>query len=239
LRNQGIQEIFYFQVDNVLIKILDPTFIGYHRMSGCEMSSKAVHKDDPKEKIGVFALEGGKMTVIEYSELEEVVSKHEGVREESFTAGSIAIHMINLDFADRFSQGGLKLPLHLAHKAIPYVDEHGKKVEPDKSNGHKIETFIFDALKSTTASIIMEVRREEEFSPLKNRTGSDSPETVLKHQLKFFASWLENAGIRVPYRNDGLPLYKIEVSPLFAALEEDFLEKVDRDLELTGDTYIG
>jgi UDP-N-acetylglucosamine/UDP-N-acetylgalactosamine diphosphorylase len=238
LRGQGIQEIFYFQVDNVLVKILDPVFIGYHRMNGCEMSSKAVRKTDPKEKVGVFALEDGKLTVIEYSELEEVVSKHEGLNEMSFTAGSIAIHIVNLDFADRISRGGSTLPLHLAHKAIPYMDEKGRKVEPNKSNGYKIETFIFDALKSTIASIIMEVRREEEFSPLKNRTGPDSPETVLKHLLQFFASWLEDAGIKVPRGNDGLPVYKIEVSPLFAALEEDFLKKVDRGLELTGDIYI-
>ena len=238
LQQRGIEEIFYFQVDNVLIKILDPAFIGYHRRSRCEMSSKAVHKADPKEKIGVFARVDGKVSVIEYSELADVVSHYENLTEESFSAGSIAIHMINVDFTQKMASEVSMLPLHLAHKAIPHMNLQGKWLSPRKPNGYKIETFIFDALKSTSSSIIMEVRREEEFSPLKNRTGADSPQTVLRDQLAMFARWLERAGISVLRGQEGLPEHKIEISPLFAVSEEEFLEKTPRGLEIKGDTYI-
>jgi UDP-N-acetylglucosamine/UDP-N-acetylgalactosamine diphosphorylase len=239
LKELGVEEIFYFQVDNVLIKILDPVFIGYHVMNRCEMSSKAVYKTDPKEKIGVFAVDDGKVTVIEYSELSEVVSRYEDLSEESFTAGSVAIHMLNVDFIRKINSSPVGLPLHLAHKVISYMDMSGKIVVPEKPNGYKLETFIFDALKLVSRTIIMEVRREDEFSPLKNKTGADSLETVLRDQLKYFASWFEDAGICVPYEEKGVPVYKLEISPLFAALEEDFLEKIDRNMVIKGDIYVG
>jgi UDP-N-acetylglucosamine/UDP-N-acetylgalactosamine diphosphorylase len=238
LKQMGIEEIFYFQVDNVLIKILDPAFIGYHRRGRCEMSSKAVHKADPKEKIGVFALVDGKVSVIEYSEIADVVSHYENLNEDSFTAGSIAIHMINVDFAQKMASEVSMLPLHLAHKAIPHMNLQGEWMPPSKPNGYKIETFIFDALKSTSSSIIMEVQREDEFSPLKNRKGPDSPQTILKDQLVMFARWLERAGIHVFRGQEGLPVHRIEISPLLAVSEEEFLEKAPRGLEIKGDTYI-
>jgi UDP-N-acetylglucosamine/UDP-N-acetylgalactosamine diphosphorylase len=238
LRSLGVEEIFYFQVDNVLIKVCDPVFIGHHRAHGCQMSSKAVRKENPKEKLGVFALEEGKVSVIEYSELEEVLENHETLSPESFTAGSIAIHLIRVDFALSFRCGAPKLPLHLAHKVIPHVDMQGREVKPEGPNGFKIETFIFDALKFASSSIIMEVRREEEFSPLKNRSGSDSPQTVLRDQLNYFARWFEKAGISVPRKPDGTPVHRIEVSPLFASFEEDFLKKIDRGLRIQGDTHV-
>ncbi len=232
----GIKEIFYFQVDNVLVKICDPIFIGYHVMNKCEMSSKCVYKSDPEEKIGVFVVENGKVVVIEYSEIDKI-RNFMGKDAPMFTAGNIAIHMLNVNFARNENVTGLKLPFHLAHKIIPYVNEKGEKVKPEKPNGYKFETFIFDALRDVTSTIIMEVRREDEFSPLKNKEGKDSPETVLRDQIKFFARWFEDAGISVPMEN-GVPKYKLEVSPLFAAFEEDFLKKIDNNIRVNSDVYI-
>ncbi len=232
----GIKEIFYFQVDNVLVKICDPVFIGYHIQNKCEMSSKCVYKSDPDEKIGVFVVENGKVVVIEYIEIDRI-KNYMGDNAPMFTAGNIAIHMLNVEFARNENVTGLKLPFHLAHKIIPYINEKGEKVVPDKPNGYKFETFIFDALRDVTSTIIMEVRREEEFSPLKNKTGKDSPETVERDQIKFFARWFEDAGILVPMNGD-MPRYKLEVSPLFAAWEEDFLNKIDPSIRIESDVYI-
>jgi len=232
----GIKEIFYFQVDNVLVKVCDPVFIGYHIKNRCEMSSKCVYKDDPNEKIGVFLVEDGKVVVIEYMEIDQI-KEYMGDDAPMFTAGNIAIHMLNVDFASNENVTGLKLPFHLAHKAIPYIDSKGNKIIPDTPNGYKFETFIFDALRDATHTTIMEVRREEEFSPLKNKSGKDSPETVFRDQIKFFARWFEDAGIPVPMNGD-IPKYKLEVSPLYAAFEEDFLQKIDNNIRIESDVYI-
>ncbi len=238
LKEKNIEEIFYFQVDNVLIRIADPVFLGYHMQNRCEMSAKSVQKRDSGEKIGVFALEGGKTAVVEYSELSSIDTGGADVTPESFVHGSIAIHVINVDFVLRLTAQEMSLPLHLAHKAISHIDQEGNSVNPGGPNGYKIETFIFDAMKQASRSTVMEVKREKEFSPLKNKSGEDSPETVHNDQLRYFARWFEKAGITVPRNEAGLPACKLEVSPLFASSGEEFLQKIDRDTTIHGDTYI-
>jgi UDP-N-acetylglucosamine/UDP-N-acetylgalactosamine diphosphorylase len=238
LEELGVQEIFYFQVDNVLVKVLDPVFLGYHGTRRCEMSSKCVMKRDMDEKIGVFVMEDGKPTVVEYSEL-SAIKLSDGSRVENLRAGNIAIHIINVDFALKITSSQLNLPLHVAHKAIPFIDGNGRSVKPSKPNGYKFETFIFDALKHVHSTVIMEVDRGQEFSPLKNRKGEDSPQTVLRDQLRFFAEWFKKAGIHVPCDEEGKPRYGLEVAPRFAPFQEDFLQKIDRSIRVEGDIYIG
>jgi UDP-N-acetylglucosamine/UDP-N-acetylgalactosamine diphosphorylase len=234
----GVEEIFYCQVDNVLVKVLDPAFIGYHVTARSDMSSKCVMKNDPMEKVGVFVLENGRTVVVEYTELEQLEGQRQGPGLESLRAGSIAIHMINARFARQLVSGGQKLPLHRAHKVVPHVGPNGGMIKPERPNGYKIETFIFDALRYARNSVVMEVRREEEFSPLKNRSGKASPSTVENDQIQFYTRWLEEAGIEVPKDTDGASIHKIEISPLFASIKEDFLEKVPKMLSIDGDTYI-
>ena len=238
LKGLGVEEIFYFQVDNVLLKLLDPVFIGYHILSRSEMSSKCVMKKHPKEKVGVFVSEKGRKAVIEYTELSTLDGLKQGINPESFRAGNIAIHVINLGFARRIVRGGFKLPLHRAYKRVPHIGPGGERIVPELPNGYKIETFIFDALRYASRSVVMEVVREDEFSPLKNRSGDASPKTVERDQVEFFARWLEDAGIEVPKDSRGRPKYRIEISPLFASLKEDFLKKAPQGLTVKGDTYI-
>jgi UDP-N-acetylglucosamine/UDP-N-acetylgalactosamine diphosphorylase len=237
LQELGIDEIFYFQVDNVLVNVLDPAFLGYHTVRGCEMSSKCVMKRDMGEKIGVFVIEDGTPTVVEYSELSSI-DLSDGSLVDELAAGNIATHIIQVDFAKHITSGGLKLPLHVAHKAVPHIDVEGKEVKPQEPNAYKFETFIFDALKQVTNTVIMETRRHEEFSPLKNKTGEDSPETVYRDQLRFFAEWFEEAGITVPRNEKGEPLHALEVSPRFAVFKGEFLLKIDKGMRIEGDTYI-
>jgi UDP-N-acetylglucosamine/UDP-N-acetylgalactosamine diphosphorylase len=238
LKELGAEEIFYFQVDNVLVKILDPVFVGYHKGKSCGISSKSVEKRDPGEKVGVFAVEDSKTTVVEYSELSTLQPKRGEDPAETLTAGNIAIHMINTDFAEKIGADKHRLPLHLAFKAVPFIDTAGCLIKPQKPNGYKIETFIFDALKDSENSVIMEVQRENEFSPLKNKTGDESPEIVLADQIKFFGGWFEEAGINVLANPDGSFCFKLEVSPIYAAFKEDFIEKIDKNIVVDQDTYI-
>lgn len=241
LEELGIEEIFYFQVDNVLVKVLDPVFIGFHVLKKSQMSSKCIRKVRPDEKVGVFVLEEGRITIVEYSELNNVRVKR-GKDPSSLWAGNIAIHLINRMFAEKLVKkkltGALHLPLHIANKVIPYVDLDGRKVNPPEPNGYKIETFIFDALKEAENSIILEADRREEFSPLKNMSGESSPETVLRDQLLVFGRWFEGAGIKVPRDDNGIPVFRLEVSPFFAVDSEGFCKRISKKIQLTGDTYI-
>lgn len=238
LEKAGVESIFYFQVDNVLVKVLDPVYLGLHKLRGAEMSSKCVRKKDVNEKMGVFAGLDGRPVVVEYSEADLLDDPEKGYTRADFMYGNIAVHIIETAFVKRLVSNGIELPFHVAFKKIPHMDDNGNKINPTAPNGYKFETFIFDALAFAERSLVVETIRREEFSPLKNREGDDSPQTVERDQLLMFAGWFEEAGIPVERMDDGLPVYRLEVSPVFAPFKEYFLEKIDRNMRVEGDTYI-
>ena len=177
MKRRGIEFISYWQVDNPLINIFDPLFIGLHALDKAEMSSKALIKTGPKEKLGNFCLVDGKVTVIEYSDLpDELAEKRNPDGSLVFELGSIAIHIINRTFVEKLNATGFALPLHRAVKKIPHIDQQGNFIEPDQPNGIKLESFVFDALPLASKSIILQTLRSEEFAPVKNATGVDSVE---------------------------------------------------------------
>jgi len=231
LEAQGIEEISYFQVDNVLAKVADPVFIGHHAGAGAEMSSKVVRKAHPKEKVGVIGMLNGKLGVVEYSDLsrEDMVARGPD-GELKYWAGNIAIHMIQVAFVRRLQKSGMRLPFHRADKKVPFIDAKGRLVQPDAPNGVKFESFIFDALPYAARSVTQEVSRKEEFSPVKNADGVDSPKTAQTDMMEVFASWLEDAGVRVPRRDDGSLAARLEISPLFALDREEALQRIPMDL---------
>lgn len=214
---RGIEYISYFQIDNPLVMVIDPLFIGLHAQDGAEMSSKAVVKCDPFEKVGNFANVDGNVTVIEYSDLPEAVARQKCQDGRlMFEYGSIAIHVISRSFVERLNNHGFSLPWHHASKCIPHIDENGNFVEPDEPNGIKFESFVFDALPLAAKSVILEIDRAEQFAPIKNASGTDSLQTSLELQIARAARWLEQAGVKVPRRDDGSPDLVVEISPLFA-----------------------
>lgn len=222
MKGRGIEIISYWQVDNPLVNILDPLFIGLHALDGAEMSSKALQKSGPYEKVGNFCLMDGKLTVIEYSDLpNDLAEKKNPDGSLVFELGSIAIHIINVSFVERLNEHGFALPLHRAVKKIPHIGGNGDLVDPAEPNGVKLETFIFDALPLASKSIILETIRSEEFAPVKNSTGVDSAEVTHQMMIERAASWLESAGVSVPRKADGSPDCAIEMSPGFALHRED------------------
>ncbi|MCJ7813511.1 UTP--glucose-1-phosphate uridylyltransferase, partial [bacterium] len=238
--NRGIEIISYFQVDNVLIKMVDPVFVGYHVQADADMSSKMVRKQNPWEKVGHFVRINGKLRVIEYSEMceSDKMLRNWGGRLK-YEAGSIAIHLINTDFVGKLMQEELYLPYHMAEKKIPYLDYKDNLIKLKKTNGYKFEKFIFDALEYSKNSIIMEIIRENEFSPIKNEIGENSPETAQRDLSNLFGRWLELAGIHVPKNKQGDVDGRIEINPLYALNEDQFLEKVDRNLCFKDSLYLG
>ena len=217
MRRRGVEHLSYFQVDNPLVRCLDPLFLGLHDESGSEMSSKTISKAGPTEKVGNFVTAGGKTQVIEYSDLPDDLARQANADGSlKFNAGSIAIHALRVGFVERLNAGGrLKLPWHRAEKKVPFVDESGREVKPDKPNAVKLEQFVFDAIPLADHAIVYETDRAEEFSPVKNAEGSDSPATSRRDQVRRAARWLTSAGVAVPMRS-GEPDCVIEISPLFA-----------------------
>mgnify|MGYP006423715457 FL=1 len=222
LAELGVEHLSYTQVDNPHAKMADPVFIGLHATapdSSAEMSSKMLPKADPDEKVGVFCRAGGKARVIEYSDLPAELAQQKGDNGElRFIAGSIAIHMIGVNFLRRVAtEPELELPFHRAHKKVPHIDtESGARTDPDTPNAIKLERFVFDAIPLAESSIVVETDRVEEFAPVKNKTGVDSIDTSRALQTERAARWLERAGVAVPRRDDGTPDCALEISPLTA-----------------------
>ena len=243
MKQRGVEQISYFQVDNPIVRCVDPMFIGLHDLDGAQMSSKMLPKVAPKEKLGNFALIDGKMTVIEYSDLpDELAEQRLPNGELRFRAGSIALHAIRVDFVEELNKEGFALPYHRAEKKVPCIDlETGTPVTPEKPNAVKLETFVFDALPLTRKSIIYETDRQDEFGPIKNPTGVDSAQSSVEITTERNARWLEGAGAVVPRKEDGRVDGLIEIASAFALYPNDLVPKADKfpPIPPGGQVYIG
>ncbi|GEM_PF-36462 len=234
MRRRGVDTISYFQVDNALVTICDPVFAGYHLQAGAQMSSKVVEKTDPSEKVGIVCRKDGKLCVVEYSDLDdETARQRDPDGKLRFRAGSIAIHMLGVDFAERVGSG-TDLPWHVAVKKVAHIDDQGRPVDPDEPNGLKFERFVFDALPLARETATMEVVRDEEFAPVKNQSGPDSPDTSRRLQTEYAARMLEAAGFEVPRDDQGRAAGPIELSYLFALDAEDLRDKLEPGFRVSG-----
>ena len=231
---RGIDEIFYFQVDNPLAKIADPLFIGAHVENRAQISTKVVPKVDPAEKVGIIGRVNGRLGCIEYSELSpaEIAERlpDGGLR---FSSANMAIHMLSRAFVEKLtSDPGFRLPYHIAVKGIDCLAADMATVK--KIGGIKFELFIFDALGFAERSVTLEVPREEEFAPVKNASGADSPETARAAMIARHRSWLQGSGKLSAVPDDLV----IEISPLFALDAEELKEKYNPPATLASPLYI-
>ena len=154
------------------------------------------------EKMGVVARCGGELGIVEYTELDD---EHRYARDDdgelAYWAGSTAIHLLETSFVRRVARDAATVqPFHASAKKIPCLGEEGGGVEPSEPNGYKLERFVFDALPAAERAVIVEARREEEYSPVKNAEGSDSPSTSRRDLSACYRSWLEAAGVELPAR---------------------------------------
>ena len=208
MQRRGIDRIYFYQVDNPLVTIGDPIYLGFHEQARSEMSCKVVRKIDPEEKVGVLAQIDGRLSVVEYSELGDeqrhARDEHGQLR---FWAGNVAMHLLNVDFVRRVAADAFALlPYHLSAKKIPTLDGSGETRVPDDPNGHKLERFVFDALGAAERTCVVETRASEEFFPIKNASGVDSPETSRRALVAQYRHWLQAAGIDVPDEVDRIEI---------------------------------
>lgn len=179
IENRGVGYVFFCGIDNALVKMCDPVFLGFAEQSGLPCASKSVLKRSPEENVGVFCRIKGRPGIIEYSELPQKLRYMLG-EDGSLLYGdsNIVAHIIKTDALKKICESGL--PYHAAFKKAPFLNENGEYINPDLPNAYKFETFIFDAFSLLPDMAILRVEREKEFAPVKNSSGSDSPETALK-----------------------------------------------------------
>lgn len=226
MQQNGIEYLFYVQIDNPLIGFVDPLFLGNHIHNGAQMSTKVVEKTYPEEKVGLVVKKDGKTDMVEYMDLSsEMANERTEDGRLKYNAANIAMHVINTALIEKVQDQDL-LPYHIANKKVPFIDENGEPVDPESKNGYKFERLVFDILPLTENSVTFMVRREEEFAPIKNASGKDSPETARKLQIALYKEWLEAAGIDKDIIKN---LDTVEVSPLFAYGKEEFVRKVRPD----------
>ncbi len=184
MKKRNIEWIFVSGIDNPLVKMVDPIFIGLAQTNNSLAAGKSLVKANPKEKVGVFCKRNGRPSVIEYTEIsDEMAEQVDENGELTYGEAHILTNMFNIKALEQIGEN--KLPYHSAFKKAEYLAEDGKVVVPNSPNAYKFESFIFDAFERLDNMSIMRVKREEEFAPVKNATGVDSPETARELYLNF------------------------------------------------------
>lgn len=184
MKDRGIEWIFISGVDNVLAGLVDPIAVGLAVAEGTLATGKSVVKRNPEEKVGVFCKRNGRPYVIEYTEItDEMANAKDSNGELIYGESHILTNLFNIKALENISQN--KLPYHKAFKKAKYMDENGEIIKPEKPNAYKYETFIFDAFESLESMSVLRVKREDEFAPLKNADGEDSPDTARELYKKY------------------------------------------------------
>lgn len=221
LQELKIETLSYFQVDNPLVKIVDPVFIGFHVLNQADISSKALKKLYPEEKTGIFVqFSNSTLGIVEYSDMpEEKLNARDSRGDILYSAANPAIHLFSISFISELTDSGsISLPFHIAKKKITAMVD-GKHSD---IFGYKFEKFVFDALPLSAKNVILEVLREEEFAPVKNASGQDSAESAKELMTALIRKWLATKGITIPDR-----VKEIEISPLTALSPDDLPDNIE------------
>ncbi|KAK6539544.1 UDP-N-acetylglucosamine pyrophosphorylase [Orbilia ellipsospora] len=222
LSKRGIEHVHAYCVDNCLVKVADPVFIGFSALKKVSIATKVVRKRNAKEPVGLIILKNGKPDVVEYSEIsKEMTEEMDSENSEllKFRAANIVNHYYSVEFLKTIPEWCQNLPHHIARKKIPYLDaESGEQVKPEKPNGIKLEQFVFDVfpLIQLDKFACLEVAREDEFSPLKNARGAgeDDPDTSKRDIMAQGKKWVVKAGGQIV--SESMDADGIEVSPLLS-----------------------
>ena len=233
LRAEGVAQVVYLQVDNVLAPVDDARLVGLAVVERADVVTKVLEKSHPDEKVGHLVRVRGRDRVVEYTELspEETRARHpDGTL--VYRWGSPAMHCWSVEFLSRLAVRGYRPPLHRSAKPLR-AWRGGEEVEVE---GWKHERFVFDLIPEAERSLGLEIAREEEFAPVKNAEGEASPATAVEAAHRQYVRWLEDAGVEV----DVPPGELVEISPLLGATRDQFLASWDgRVARLTRGCYLG
>ncbi|XP_049884213.1 UDP-N-acetylhexosamine pyrophosphorylase-like protein 1 [Pectinophora gossypiella] len=227
IARRGVEHLHAHSVDNILIKVADPVFIGYCKSKDADCAAKVVQKSSPSEAVGVVCRVNGHYRVVEYSELtDEAAERRNPYGRLTFSAGNICNHYFSAEFLSRICDYETKLKLHVANKKIPYVDDNGIRQKPTEPNGIKMEKFIFDVFEFAKNFICLEVARDVEFSALKNADSAkkDCPSTAREDLLRLHRKYIRQAGGIIEDNID------VEISPLLSYGGENLEDLVKNEV---------
>lgn len=203
MNEKGYKWIFISGVDNILANLVDPLLIGMAILNKSQILLKSVEKTDPKEKVGVFCKKNKRVGVVEYTEItDEMANMRDNYGSLVYGDLNALLHLIHIDTLNYIC--ATKLPYHTAHKKADYLKSDSTVERATMPNAYKFESFIFDAFELVDKVSVLRVKREEEFAPLKNRVGVDSPETskklyedylLRKTAIENYQKWLEDYNI--------------------------------------------
>lgn len=184
MQSRGIEWVFIGGVDNVLVKPVDPVLIGLSIKDNVDAAGKSIIKANPHEKVGIFCKRNGRPSVIEYSEIsDELAEERLENGELKYAESHILCNLFSLNAINKIAS--IDLPYHVAFKKAKYIDCDGNLIVSEKPNAYKFESFIFDAFEKLDDLVVLRVKRENEFAPVKNADGEDSPETARKLYIEF------------------------------------------------------
>lgn len=212
IAEDGAEMLSYFQVDNPLVRPVDPLFVGLHAQQAAEVSSLTVRKADDLERVGHFARLNDREVVVEYSDFPESLARAKNQNgSRRYDLANIAVHVFSREYLERLTTGDLSLPWHRAVKKVEYYDAvNDRRVVPLEPNAVKLERFVFDVLPLANRTMILERDRREVFSPVKNANGVDSVVTAQRDMSARAGRWLTKCGMTVPAN------CVVEISPLVA-----------------------
>jgi UDP-N-acetylglucosamine/UDP-N-acetylgalactosamine diphosphorylase len=233
LRAEGVAQIVYIQVDNILVPVDDALLLGVAMVEKADVVTKVLEKAHPDEKVGHLVKVGERDSIIEYTELTaEQTRQKNALGELLYRWGSPAMHCWSVSFLARLADFGYRIPLHRSAKPLKAWTPAGGVAEV---KGIKNERFIFDLIPEALVSVGLAIDRDAEFAPVKNASGNDSPASALALASTQYAAWLTAAGCRVALP----PGAHIEISPRYAATKAQFLARWDRRVtEITGDYFL-
>lgn len=221
LKLRGVEWLFYYNVDNALIRVVDPLFVGVAAYHNHPIATKVAEKAYPEEKVGILCLKNGRPAVLEYTDVpKELMSATDSSGHLTYGLANLSIHLFRTDFIERYAN--TNIPYHVAHKTIKYIDDQGHPVQPALPNAFKFEKFIFDFFPFAECMTVLKIRREEEFAPVKNKDGKDSPATARRLVQELYKRWLLEAGV-APSVLDGRDM---DISPLVSYAGEGLTPEV-------------
>lgn len=235
MQRRGIKHLFYFQVDNPLATVCDPALIGHHILARSEYTLQVIAKQAPEDKVGNVVQLEGQTQIIEYSDLPaETANLRNPDGSLKLWAGSIAVHVFDVDFLCRLAVQRDALPIHYARKMVNFVDSDGKICQPIEPNAIKFEQFIFDLLPSASSTITVEVDPAMAFAPLKNGPGekTDTAEHVQQQLMHFYRQTLRAAGLQVA------ETARVEIDPRFALTPGLLKNKIAAGSVIKDGTYV-
>ncbi|WP_010274155.1 UTP--glucose-1-phosphate uridylyltransferase [Paenibacillus senegalensis] len=225
MKQEGVEWLFYYNVDNAIVRIADPAFIGYAAASGLQSASKVVRKSHARERVGILCMQNGRPAVAEYSDIpEELMLAADDKGQWLFPYANISMHLFHVNFVEKAA--AYPMPFHAANKKIRTVDAKGDKVVPEQPNGYKFEKFIFDCFPLMERMALLEVEREDEFAPVKNKEGQDSPDTAREMLYHLHRKWLLAAGVS----RELIEHQPVEISPLLSYAGEGLDSEVIRSI---------